>query len=68
MATRVDKLDGPPAVEPAALTYADVAGLLKVSPKTITRLPVPGRLVVGRSVRFDKNRVLAWIAAGCPSG
>lgn len=54
--------------EAAALTYRDVAALLQLSVKSVTRLPVPGRLPLGRAVRFDRAKVLAWIAAGCPAG
>ncbi|MFO0847299.1 MAG: hypothetical protein U0871_01890 [Gemmataceae bacterium] len=54
-----------PAVESELVTYRDIARLMQVSEKTVTRLPVPGRVAVGRLVRFDRRTVLAWIAGGC---
>lgn len=57
-----------PTPEAATLTYRDVAALFQLSIKSVTRLPVPGRLPLGRAVRFDRAKVLAWIAAGCPAG
>ena len=62
----------PTAVERRAALDAElidtpaVAGLLAVSEKTVTRLRVPGRVMLGRSVRYVRSEVLAWIKAGCP--
>ena len=54
---------------PAALTYRDVADLMKCSPKSVERraADIPGRIKFGRLVRFDRAAVLGWIAAGCPA-
>lgn len=66
-----------PAVPPAAdrpdpaaelLTTGDVAQMLRVSPKTVTRRPPPGRVRLGRAVRYSAPAVRRWIADGCPPG
>ncbi len=54
------------ALESELIDTSAVAALLSVSDKTVTRLPVPGRVTLGRSVRFIRSEVLAWIKAGCP--
>jgi len=55
----------------AALTQGDIARLLNVSKKTVSRLvtsnSIPGELALGiRTPRYDRATVEAWIAAGCP--
>ncbi len=55
------------ALEAELLTYADVAEMLNVSEKTVSRLAIPGRVHLGRSVRFVAAEVRRWIAAGCPA-
>ena len=56
-------------VAPAAYTAEDVAALLQISTRTVHRLAaagtLPGRLHVGRSTRFLKRDVDAWISGGC---
>lgn len=54
-----------PMDAPAILTSAEVAELLRVSPRTIRRLWTDGELrgfTVGRRVRFDRRDVDAYIA------
>ena len=60
------------SVEPAYLTPAQVAELLQVSEKTVSRwgledasMPVLRR---GRVVRFERERLLAWLARQEPRG
>lgn len=55
------------ALEAELLTYADVAKLLNISEKTVARLPIPGHVNLGRSVRFVAAEVRRWVAAGCPA-
>ncbi len=57
---------------PAALTKTDLAKLLNVSTKTVSRLAsrgaIPGELALGiRTPRYDARTVEQWIAAGCPT-
>ena len=66
----------PPAVEaaskPDSATYTveQVAGLLQCSQRHVWRMAdlnaIPGKLRIGRLVRFNRAAVDAWIAAGCP--
>lgn len=55
-----------PEAEPAVYTTLGVADRLSCSVKHVERLPVPGRIKLGRLVRYDRKTVDAWIAAGCP--
>jgi excisionase family DNA binding protein len=61
-----------PASAPDLLTQSEAAALLRCSPKTLEvdrcrrRWRVPF-LRVGRSIRYDRNAVLAWLAARNPS-
>ncbi len=48
-------------------SYDDVAAVLKVSAKSVYRNPPPGRVTLGRNVRFVAAEVRRWIAAGCPA-
>ncbi|WP_145198219.1 helix-turn-helix domain-containing protein [Planctomycetes bacterium Poly30] len=59
------------AVQPLLLPAPKVAEMLGVSKRQIAglrssgRLPSPVRL--GRSVRWRREEIEAWIAAGCPT-
>ena len=44
------------------LTVQQVAEYLNVSPRTIRRLRLPC-VRIGRSVRFERRDVLAWLSA-----
>lgn len=59
------------AQTPSLLTAKEVAGLLKVSMRTIWRLKSAGRLPqsidLGGSVRWSALEVFRWIERGCPS-
>jgi excisionase family DNA binding protein len=54
----------------ATYTVGQVAGLLQCSQRHVWRMAdlnaIPGKLRVGRLVRFNRAAVDAWIAAGCP--
>ena len=60
--------DGHP---PLLLTAEDVGRELQVSLRTVRRLDMEGKLPepvhVGRAVRWRREEVRAWIAAGCPT-
>jgi predicted DNA-binding transcriptional regulator AlpA len=43
-----------------ALTVAEVCTLFSISRSTLHRANVPGKAVIGGSVRYDKNQLLAW--------
>ncbi len=55
---------------PLLLSAKRVAEMLQVSTRTLWRLLSDGRLIdpvrIGRSVRWRKDELLRWIAAGCP--
>lgn len=57
-------------VEPLALSAQGVARLLGVSRAHIWKLHSQGKLPspvrLGRSVRWDRRELEAWLAAGCP--
>ncbi|MHC4698284.1 MAG: helix-turn-helix transcriptional regulator [Planctomycetota bacterium] len=52
-------------------TVKDVAAALSVSPRQVWKLISSGGIVapvrIARSVRFRRNEILRWIAAGCPA-
>ena len=58
-------------VEPVMLTVTGVATLLACSPRTIYRLVDNGRMPppvrLGSLVRWRREAISAWIAAGCPN-
>jgi excisionase family DNA binding protein len=63
---------GKKKAEGAVLLPAErVAEMLQVSTRTLWRLQNAGRLIgpvrLGRSVRWRKDELLRWIAAGCPA-
>lgn len=43
-----------------ALTVAEVCALFSISRSTLHRANLPGKVVLGGSVRYDKNQLLAW--------
>ena len=56
---------------PELLTLADIAKLLQVSTRTVHRYRSEGSLcepvlLAGRTPRWRRSDVLAWIADGCP--
>ena len=60
-----------PATIPAdatVLTQRQVAALAQVSVKTLQRLDsqnlVPGRIVLGRSVRYNRAAIETWLGLG----
>jgi excisionase family DNA binding protein len=59
----------PPVTPSAVYTPHQVAALANVSVHTVKRLGIkkliPGRLVVGGQVRFNKATVDAWLSGGC---
>ncbi len=62
----------PAAQSPAPATYdsPDVAHVLQVSLRHVRRLDarrvIPGRMTIGRLVRYRRDAVDQWVAAGCP--
>ncbi len=56
--------------QPALLTPEDVARILSCSPRTVNRLATSGRIPkpvrLGRLVRWNRQIIDEWIAAGCP--
>ena len=64
---------GPAAGPPPGLllTTDELAELLRVSRRAVERWAaagrIPGRVQVGRVVRWRRIEVLEWIAAGCPA-
>ena len=54
----------------ALLTAKDVAEELRVSLRHVWRMNNSGKLPrpvrIGRSVRWSRSTIIAWIAAGCP--
>jgi excisionase family DNA binding protein len=63
-------LDAVPIIMPRLLTTAQLAALLALGDRTIKRMTaareLPGIVRIGRSVRFDRNQVEAWVSRGCP--
>lgn len=59
-----------PSVTAALLAADEVAQLLAVSPKSVRRMDLVGRLPrpvrLGRAVRWRHEEILDWVAAGCP--
>jgi predicted DNA-binding transcriptional regulator AlpA len=48
------------AIPAIALTVAEVCTLFNISRSTLYRANLPGKVVIGGSVRYDKNQLLAW--------
>jgi excisionase family DNA binding protein len=57
--------------EAVLLSANRVAKMLQVSTRTLWRLHAAGKVVgpvkIGRSVRWRKDELMQWIAAGCPA-
>jgi len=60
-----------PSPSPIMLTVQGVAVLLACSPRTVYRLADAGRMPppikLGALVRWSRDSIDAWIAAGCPN-
>ena len=63
-----------PAIVPEhalVLTRRQVATLLQACEKTVARLDsdglLPGKIQVGRAVRYRRSEIMAWIERGCPA-
>ena len=61
----------PPAVAAACLTADELAHTLGISVRHLWRLhdaaKLPAAVRLGRSVRWPKVLIDAWLAAGCPA-
>jgi excisionase family DNA binding protein len=68
---RIDGSDAGSDAQPAMLTVHDVARLLNCSARTVYRLCDSGRMPrpvkLGALVRWPREVVEQWIAAGCPT-
>jgi excisionase family DNA binding protein len=66
-----DEHDRPWPARPLMLTVDGVAALLACSPRTVYRLADTGRMPppvrLGALVRWPREAIDAWVAAGCPS-
>lgn len=60
----------PPATEPALIDVKAVATLLGCSARHVTRLEeaklMPPAVKLGRLSRWNREVILAWVAANCP--
>jgi excisionase family DNA binding protein len=60
----------PDAILSASIDTEEIARQLHTSHRTVRRLDalraIPGRFTIGRLVRYHRELVLEWIAAGCP--
>ena len=67
---RIDGRDAGPGAVPAMLTVNQVARMLCCSSRTIYRLTDSGRMPrpvkLGSLVRWPRDVIEQWIAAGCP--
>jgi predicted DNA-binding transcriptional regulator AlpA len=58
------------AVDHVLLTHAEVAQLLRVSPRTLDRLRQEGTVIppvkLNRQLRWLKSELIEWLQAGCP--
>jgi excisionase family DNA binding protein len=63
--------DAAAKLESSAYTVPQIARLLQCSERHVWRLSdadaIPGKLRVGRLVRFARPVIDAWIAGGCPA-
>lgn len=57
---------------PHLLTASQVASMLGFSKRQVWRLAsagiLPGRVKIGKLVRWRRDRIESWIIAGCPKG
>jgi predicted DNA-binding transcriptional regulator AlpA len=60
----------PTAVDHLLLTHAEVAQLLRVSPRTLDRMRQEGTVIppvkLNRQLRWLKSELIEWLQAGCP--
>ena len=67
---RIDGRDAGPGAQPAMLTVHDVARMLNCSARTVYRLTDSGKMPrpvkLNALVRWPRDVVEQWIAAGCP--
>ena len=62
----------PPPDAPVPATYdsSEVARVLGVSIRHVRRMDarraIPGRMTIGRLVRYHRDALDKWVAAGCP--
>ncbi len=58
------------AVDHVLLTHAEVAQLLRVSPRTVDRMRQEGTIIppvkLNRQLRWLKSELIEWLQAGCP--
>ncbi len=63
-------LVAPASPEPLLITAEEFAELMQISVRTLWRLrsagQVPEPVRIGGTVRWNRERVLDWIADGCP--
>jgi excisionase family DNA binding protein len=57
---------------PALMTSAELSAELQISERTVRRLEITGKIGpapinIGRAVRYRREDVAKWIAAGCPA-
>lgn len=57
-------------IEAACYDASDLASMLKISVRTVWRLSdageIPGKLRIGKSVRWSRRIVDSWFEKGCP--
>jgi len=53
----VQKINAVPAI---ALTVSEVCEMFNISRSTLYRANLPGKVVIGGSVRYDKQQLFAW--------
>jgi len=57
---------------PELINASELAKLLSLSVRTVWRLKAAGKLPkslqIGRSVKWQKNEILAWLESKCPPG
>ncbi|MSR52141.1 MAG: DNA-binding protein [Gemmataceae bacterium] len=60
----------PPTDQGTLITMKEVAALMQVSQRHVTRLrdtgEMPPPLKIGRAIRWSREVILKWIADGCP--
>ncbi len=58
------------AVDVVLLTHAEVAQLLRLSPRTVDRMRQEGTIIppvkLNRQLRWLKSELIEWLQAGCP--
>ena len=58
--------------DPELINASELAKLLSLSVRTVWRLKSAGKLPkslqLGRSVKWQKNEIVAWLESKCPPG